>query len=138
MSHKALIVRKAQFLPYTTEAFAKIGVANAIWLIGEVLIQRDECRADFEPNEKYIWQTRRFEESVALLDRLPEARRHRVFIRAFRFRPYHGEHLFEQLVTEHTDMLNEGFRNEWRRRLQRRRGLITVAKQLLPKLLVSH
>ena len=138
MPHKVLIVRKAQFLPYTTEAFAKTDVANAIWLTGEVLVQRDECRADFEPNEKYIWQTRQFEESVALLDRLPEARRHRVFTRAFRFRPYHGEHLFEQLVTEHTDILNEAFRNEWRRRLQRRRGLITVAKQLLPKLLVSH
>lgn len=133
MPDKALIVCKAQFLPYAAEPFAKIGVANAIWLTGEVLVQHDEHRTDFAPDEIYIWQTRRFEESVALLDHLNEVRRHRVFIRAFRFRPFHGEHIFEQLVTVHADMLDEAFRIEWRRRLRRHRGLITVAKQLLPK-----
>jgi hypothetical protein len=138
MPHKSLIPQNALFLPYMAEPFAKIAVANAIWLTGEVLIQRDEHRADFAPDKKYIWQVRRYEESVALLDHLPEARRHRIFIRAFRFRPYQGEHLFEQLVTEHADMLDEAFRNEWRRRLQRRRGLITVAKQPLPKLVTSN
>jgi hypothetical protein len=138
MPHKALIPQNAHFLSYAAEPFANIAVGNAIWLTGEYLVQRDECRADFEPNEKHIWQTRRFQESVALLDSLPEAQRHRVFTLAFRFRPYHGENLFEQLVTEHADMLDEAFRNEWRRRLQRHRGLITVAKELLPKLLTSN
>jgi hypothetical protein len=98
-----------------------------------VLAQHGEHRTDFAPDEKYIWQTRRFEESVALLDHLPEVRRHRMFIRAFRFRPYHGESLFEQLVKEHANMLDEAFRNEWYRRMRRHRGLTTVANQLLPK-----
>ena len=133
MPHKALIPQNAQFLPYAVEPFARIAVANAVWLTGEVLVQRDEHRADFAPDEKYVWQVRRMEESVALLDHLPEARRHRVFIRAFRFRPYHGEHLFEQLVTEHADMLDEAFRKEWHRRMRRHRRLTTVANQLLPK-----
>ena len=138
MPHKTLIPQNAQFLPYAAEPFAKIAVANAIWLTGEVLVQRDEHRTDFAPDEKYIWQTRRFEKCVALLDHLPEARRHRVFICAFRFRPYHGESIFEQLVNEHADMLDEAFRNEWHRRMRRHRGLTTVANQLLPKLRVPR
>ncbi len=133
MPHKDLIHQSAQFLPYAVEPFAKIAVANAIWLTGEILVQRDEHRTDFAPDEKYIWQTRRFEESVALLDHLPEARRHRMFIRAFRFRPYHGKSLFEQLVTAHVDVLDEAFRNEWHRRMRRHRRLTTVSNQLLPK-----
>jgi hypothetical protein len=138
MPHKSLIPQNSQFLAYAAEPFANIAVANAIWLTGEYLVQRDECRTDFEPNEKYIWQMRRIEESIYLLDRLPETQRHRIFMRAFRFRPYHGKHLFAQLVTEHADVLNEALRNEWRRRLQRHRRLITVAKQLLPKLPASN
>jgi hypothetical protein len=133
MPDNALIPQNVQFLSYAAEPFAKVAVANAIWLTGEVLVQHDEHRTDFAPDEKYIWQTRRFEKCVALLDHLPEARRHRVFIRAFRFRPYHGESLFEQLVKEHADMLDEAFRNEWHRRMRRHPGLTTVANQLLPK-----
>lgn len=134
MAHKALIAQGTKVLPYAVEPFAKTAVANAIWLTGEVLVQRGEHRTDFTPDEKYIWQTRRFEKCVALLDHLPEARRHRVFIRAFRFRPYHGESLFEQLVTKHAAMLDEAFRKEWHRRIRRHRGLTTVANQLLPKM----
>jgi hypothetical protein len=133
MPHKASTPENAQILRYATEAFANISVANAIWLTGEVLVQRDEHRTEFEPDEKYIWQTRRFEKCVALLDNLSEARRHRVFISAFRFRPYHGESLFEQLVKKHADMLDEAFRKEWYRRMRRHRSLTTVANQLLPK-----
>jgi hypothetical protein len=138
MPHKSLIVRKAQFLRYMAEAFADIAVANAIWLTGEVLVQRDEHRAVFAPNIKYIWQVRRFEESIAHLDHLSEVWRHRIFIRAFRFQPYHGGYLFEQLAAEHADLLNEAFRYEWRRRMQRHRRLIIVAKQPLSKLLISN
>lgn len=134
MPHKALIPQAAPALSYDAKPFAKTAVANAIWLTGEVLVQYDERRTDFAPDEKYIWQTRRFEKCVALLDHLPEARRHRVFIRAFRFRPYHGESIFEQLVNGHADMLDEAFRNEWHRRMRRHRGLTTVVNQPLPKL----
>ena len=134
MPDQPLTAQDAQILRYATETFAKIAVANAIWLTGEQLAQRDEKRADFFPDEKYIWQVRRFDESLALLDRLPEARRHRVFLCAFRFRPYHGESIFEQLVTKQTDMLDEVFRNEWHRRTRRHRSLTNVANQLLPKL----
>ena len=133
MPHKTLTAQTAQLLRYEAEPFAKIAVANAIWLTGELLVQRDERRADFVPDEKYIWQLRRFEESLALLDRLPEAQRHRVFVCAFRFRPYNGENIFEQLVMKHADMLDEVFREEWHRRTRRHRGLTTVANQLLPK-----
>lgn len=133
MPHRDITPQNAQVLPYEAEAFAKIAVANAIWLTGELLAQRDENRTDFVPDEKYIWQVRRFEESLALLDRLPEAQRHRVFVCAFRFRPYTGATIFEQLVTKHSDMLDEVFRKEWHRRTRRHRSLTTVANQLLPK-----
>ncbi|MBS0249336.1 MAG: hypothetical protein JSR61_22220 [Proteobacteria bacterium] len=133
MPDQTVTPQDAQTLRYAAEEFAKIAVANAIWLTGELLAQRDAKRAHFVPDEIYIWQVRRLEESLALLDRLPEAQRHRVFICAFRFRPYYGENIFEQLLTKHTDMLDEVFRNEWHRRMRRHRGLTTVANQLLPK-----
>jgi len=133
MPNQTITPQDAQILRFEAESFAKIAVANAIWLTGELLAQRDEQRADFVPDEKYIWQVRRLEESTVLLNRLPEARRHHAFICAFRFRPYSGEHIFEKLVMEHADMLDEVFRNEWDRRIRRHRGLTNVANQLLPK-----
>jgi len=133
MPDQTLTAQGAQILRYPAEAFAKTAVANAIWLTGELLAQRDEKRPDFVPDEKYIWQVRRFEESLALLDCLPEAQRHHVFVCAFRFRPYNGENIFEQLMMKHADMLDEVFRNEWDRRIRRDRDLTTVANQLLPK-----
>ena len=134
MPDQTVTLRDAQTLRYPAEEFAKIAVANAIWLTGELLAQRDEKRAHFVPDEIYIWQVRRLEESLGLLDGLPEAQRYCVFVCAFRFRPYHGESIFEQLVTKQTDMLDEVFRNEWHRRTRRHRSLTNVANQLLPKL----
>ncbi len=133
MPDQTLTPQGAQILRFEAVSFAMIAVANAIWLTGELLAQRDEDRADFLPDENYIWQVRRFQESLALLDRLPEAQRHRVFVCAFRFRPYTGENIFEQLVTKHVDMLDEVFRKEWHRRIRRHPSLTTVANQLLPK-----
>lgn len=133
MPDQTVTPQDAQTLRYAAEEFAKIAVANAIWLTGELPAQRDEKRAHFVPDEKYIWQVRRLEESLGLLDGLPEARRHHAFIRAFRFRPYTGETIFEQLVAKHADMLDEVFRKEWDRRTRRHRSLTTVANQLLPK-----
>lgn len=133
MPDQTVTPQGAQNLRYKAEAFADTAVANAIWLTGETLIQRDERRTEFKPDEKYIWDMRRFEESIALLDRLSETRRHRLFIRAFRFRPYKGDNMFEELVTKHTDMLDEVFRKEWVRRMRRHQGLTTVENRLLPK-----
>jgi hypothetical protein len=133
MPHRDITPQNAQVLPYEAEEFAKIAVVNAIWLTGELLAQRDEKRAHFVPDEKYIWQVRRLEESLGLLDGLPEAQRYCVFVCAFRFRPYTGETIFERLVTKHADMLDEVFLKEWDRRMRRHRGLTTVANQLLPK-----
>jgi hypothetical protein len=72
MLHKPPFAQGTQILLYEAEPFAKITIANAIWLTGEVLVQHDEHRSDFAPDEKCIWQTHRFEEVVALLDHLPE------------------------------------------------------------------
>jgi hypothetical protein len=47
MPDQPLTAQDAQILRYATETFAKIAVANAIWLTGEQLAQRDEKRADF-------------------------------------------------------------------------------------------
>jgi hypothetical protein len=110
-----------EMLPYDTEQFAKIAVANALWLIGEFLVHRDENWAEFAPEERYWCETRRFEESVSILVCAPEAMRHAMFVFAFRFRPYQGGHLFEQLVAGHPDLLDEALRKEWERRLARLR-----------------
>ncbi len=64
MPDQTLTAQGAQILRYPAEAFAKTAVANAIWLTGELLAQRDEKRPDFVPDEKYIWQVRRFEEAL--------------------------------------------------------------------------
>lgn len=133
MPDQTVTPQDAQTLRYAAKEFAKIAVANAIWLTGELLAQRDEKRAHFMPDEKYIWEARRLEESLGPLDGLPEAQRYCVFVCAFRFRPYTGETIFEKLVTKHADMLDEVFRKEWDRRMRRHRGLSTVANQLLPK-----
>lgn len=133
MPDQTVTPQDAQTLRYAAKEFAKIAVANAIWLTGELLAQRDEKRAHFMPEGKYVWQVRRLEESLDLLDGLPQAQRYCGFVCAFRFRPYTGETIFEQLVTKHADMLDEVFRKEWDRRMRRHRGLTTVANQLLPK-----
>ena len=108
-----------EIFPYDTEQFAKIAVANAFWLIGEFLVHREEDCAEFAPEERYLCETRRFDEGVSILACVAEARRHAMFVFAFRFRPYHGGHLFEQLVARHPDLLDEALRKEWERRLAR-------------------
>lgn len=104
----------ARMLPYSSAAFAKIAVSNAIWLTGEWLAQGEPTSEQFAPQTIYIFEPRYREEALALLNNLPEALRHEVFCRSFMRRPCSGgEHLFQTLRSHYREMLDEAIRLEW-------------------------
>jgi hypothetical protein len=96
----------------------------------------------FVPDTSYIFRPRHQETATTELCRINEDLSHRIFIAGFLNLPHNGaQATFQRLLVTHTEMLNEAFRIEWRRRSAKmidvskpRGSTATSAIELLHKL----
>lgn len=124
------------------EKHAEIAIDGAVWLTGELLAFQGLQHELFDPNPSYLYRPRHLEDAIIALESAAEDLRHRVFIEGFRRQPDNGaKGTFERLLTTHRGMLDEAFRSQWERRLNKMIYIIgplgaakTVANELLHRL----
>lgn len=131
-----------RILKMRLEKYAEIAIDGGIWLVGELFAQGRPVNI-FVPDTAYIFRPRHRETAITALCRINEDLRHRIFAAGFlKFPDSDAQTTFQRLLVTHTEMLNEAFRMEWRRRtcemieVSNRRVVDgTVANELLNKLL---
>jgi hypothetical protein len=134
-----------RILEMSLEKYAEIAIDGGIWLVGELLAQGLPVNNVFVPDTVYVFRPRHEDTSITELRRVNEDLRHRIFVAGFLKLPDNGaQATFQRLLVTHTEMLNEAFRMEWRRRtgkmidVSNPRGVAsTVANELLHKFLPS-
>lgn len=132
-----------RILEMSLEKYAEVGIDAGIWLAGEWLAQGRPADCIFVPDDAYYFKPRHHQTVIDGLSQAKESWRHEVFIEGFLRAPNNGaQETFRRLLVTHTEMLNEAFRLEWRRRfgklidVRRRPGVTaTVANQPLHKLI---
>jgi hypothetical protein len=132
-----------RILKMPLEKYAEIAIDGGIWLVGELLAQGLPVNNVFVPDTAYVFRPRHENTSITELCRVNEDLRHRIFAAGFLKLPDNGaQATFPRLLVTHTEMLNEAFRMEWRRRtgkiidVSKARGAASiVANELLHKLL---
>lgn len=107
------VINDASPLSFSVESFAKIAVANAVWLTGEWLAHTHEAGQDFAPDIGYLMHTRHAKETLFVLNRVSEDVRYKIFVASFMWRAYAGELLFRELINKHPQMLREALQAEW-------------------------
>lgn len=134
---------EARVLEVPVEKCAEIAIDGAIWLVRELLAQGLPVNDVFVPDTAYVFRPRHETTSITHLCRVNEDLRHRIFAAGFLKLPDNGaEATFQRLLVTHTEMLNEAFRMEWRRRTGKiidggkpRGAASVVANERLHKLL---
>lgn len=127
-----------RILAMPVEKYAEIAIDGGIWLVGELLAQGLPVKDAFVPETAYVFRPRHRETAITELCLINEDLRHRIFVDGFLKLPNNGaQATFRRLLVTHTEMLNEAFRIEWRRR----QGKVidvsttTVSIEMLHKLL---
>lgn len=136
---------EVRLLTFHIEAFATTAVSNAIWLAGEWLAQKPDLGETFAPELKYIFAPRCWEEALLAIDNLPEPLRYEVLAASFMWHGNDGEDQFRRAVSDYPEMLREALEAEWVRRweaakhlIDRRRHVVNVANELLPRLAIHR
>jgi len=115
-----------RILKMRLEKYAEIAIDGGLWLVGELFAQGCPTNG-FVPDPSYAYEPRHLEIAITELCGTNEDLRHRIFAAGFLKLPENGaQATFQRLLVTHSEMLNEAFRIEWKRRCG---NLIDVSKQ---------
>lgn len=109
----------ATVLLMRVEAFADFAVEVAIWLVRESM-DAITNEIDFDPDPENCFRVPDRLPAIRELEEPTHDQRHDMFVRGFRRIPKGAQASVELLLTKHTTLLCEGFRQRW----------ITVANEI--------
>lgn len=99
-------------LPMRVESFAEFAVEAALWLTRESM-DAIKNKTDFDPDPENCFRVLGRLPAIRQLRDLTENQRHDMFIEGFRRIPNGAQEVFELLLTNHKELLWEGFRQRW-------------------------